>query len=72
MPVSHQVSFLQLLMTGIHLGNADSEIFTSYRIHVIDRPGIITSQPEFQGDTGNGVPVNGPLGSGKAESCSRK
>ena len=40
---------------GIQFGNDRSEIgrmITTYWIHVMDGPGIMTSQPELQGDTG--------------------
>ena len=38
----------------IQLGNDDSEIsrvITSYWIHIMDGPGIMTNRPELQGDT---------------------
>ena len=49
-----------------------NRVITGHCINATDSPGIMTSQPKLQGDTGDGVPVDAPLGSGYAVPQRRK
>ena len=61
------LSGLTILIT--QLGTDDSEtsrVVTSYWAYVTSGSGLITSRPEIQVGTGNGIPLDIPLGGGGA------